>query len=212
VRFSYFTRLSGVFKPALAAVSLLFVNSCAYRFTNLSTTAPSGIKTVAVEAVYDTSREALPHEILWTEMQKAIIENGRLGLVPRAEADALLRTHVQSFSLHPKENALPTGRAPQLTVGEGNEKSWKPMTSVEVPSKEISGMTIEVEVWDLKTREVVFKKTYGSTGTIDNVFWVPEVTLPDSNYLFYEEAVNSKIQAFARDISSKAISDIFLHL
>ncbi|MGE0172821.1 MAG: hypothetical protein AB7T49_08550 [Oligoflexales bacterium] len=208
----HFTRLFARLRTALAIVLFLFVNSCAYRFTNLATTAPSGIRTIAVEAIYDTTREVLPHEILWSEMQKAIIENGRLDLTSRAEADALLRTHVKSFSLVPNDDALPTGKGPQIT---GEYKNWAPMTRAEQGSTdggELLGLTVEVEVWDLRARKVIFKKTYASTGKIDQISRIPSLTPPDSNYLFYEESLNSEIQGFARDISSKAISDIFLQI
>src|SRR3989338_6044213 len=67
---------------------------CTYRFSNLYLQPPKGIHTLYIESIFDSSREVVPHEILWEKIQKAFALNGKLVLTPKVEADAYLRAHI----------------------------------------------------------------------------------------------------------------------
>ena len=49
----------------LLSLCVISIAGCAYRFTNKHIVTPEGIKTIAVEAIYDTGREVIRHELLW---------------------------------------------------------------------------------------------------------------------------------------------------
>src|SRR5690606_27855960 len=84
----------------LISFAIFFLaTSCASRFTNEHVVKPEGIQTIAVEAVFDTSREVLPHEAFWGSLQTAFAANGHLQVVPQSDADALVRAHVKSAAI-----------------------------------------------------------------------------------------------------------------
>ena len=62
---------------------MLLTSGCAYRFSNLHMKPPPGTKTIAIEAIYDTGKVAVPHEIIWEQLQKQFAINGRLRLASR---------------------------------------------------------------------------------------------------------------------------------
>src|SRR5690606_35219325 len=93
---------SRLFAPGLLLPIWLLLGGCAYRFTNTAMKAPMGIQTIAVEAIYDTSREIFPHEELWSALQREIARNGRLMLTSQEEADALMVVTITNARVSPQ--------------------------------------------------------------------------------------------------------------
>ena len=69
----------------------LTMTACSYRFANPSIAPPPTVRSIAVEAVFDTGRRVLPHDLLWDSLQEAIIVSGKLRLAAPQVADAYLR-------------------------------------------------------------------------------------------------------------------------
>lgn len=189
------------------AVFLLLLNGCAYRFTNLAVRPPAGIRSVAIEAVYDTSREVLPHEQLWEALQRAFTENGKLLVTSQAKADALLRVHLVNAYVSPTDTPDP---------GDGLERDYPPQLSGvrtltkagRWTTKEAIGYTVQVELWDLRKRQLLFQRAYTGGDTFASVL-APGQVQPSMQYLLYEESLNTKFRAIARTISAKVVEDVF---
>jgi hypothetical protein len=190
----------------------LFLVSCTYRFTNIATDRPAGIESIAVAAVYDTTSEIIPHDIFWTAMQKAVIDNGRLRLTSEDKADALLRSHIKSASFRSKDAAPTSGKQPKILPNTNIlGKDIDPMTQSEAAStEEILVILVDVEVWDLKTRSKIFSKTYSSGNRIVDRSYDARSVAMDGQFLVYTESVNTMLADVAADMSANIISDLFL--
>src|SRR4051794_6895040 len=84
----------------LTAVLATLLSACAYRFTSEHTAPPAGVRTIAIEAIYDASREVIPRELLWESLQNAFAADGHIKLAPQSRADALLRAHIKEAGIN----------------------------------------------------------------------------------------------------------------
>lgn len=140
--------------------------NCQYRFTNLQIRAPSGIHTVAVEAVYDTSSKVEPHEHLWLGLQEGFIRDGNLILTSRDQADLYAQIHLAE-----------TGRIPDKLkqFEESTAKVAKSYAAKNPPAisdfenfkqaPKFSAVekwyyVVVVEIFDTRNRERLFSKRY----------------------------------------------------
>lgn len=197
-------------------VVIFDITGCAYRFTNTALIPPDGIKTIAVEAVYDTSREVLPHQYLWDALQKSIAQNGKLKLVSQNDADALLRAHITKAHVRPTGTAVPTSdttnaraKDPEIPVtGEpGNAANYKNITKAgRHTSNESLSYTIIVEVWNLHTQKLIKSATYN--GAAEFKSFRDTRTDPKAGYLVYDEALQNKFRDIAQKIADKAVFDV----
>lgn len=160
-------RLQGTL--GMLIVSLISV-SCAYRFTGKYTVPPAGIKTIAIESIYNTSREPVHHELLWTALQEEIAKDGVLRVTDRKKADALLRIHLNSGD-------TVTGGPLDFVGKNANDrnKDFDPYNLSSPPNpnefrklgkaREIRDSyhykaRINVELIHLRTKEMLFKSSY----------------------------------------------------
>ena len=186
---------------------------CAYKFSNTNISRPGGIRSIAVESVYDTSREYLPHEHLWKNLQQAIIADGNLVLTDRSQADAILRVHLEQGLL--EDVGDPTDR-------DGNKDKDPDAFSGTLPPKpeefrrlSQAGSTkgsarlsarLAVEVWDLRTKVVLFKRNY-KLGTTFKTFRTTTTGI-ENDYLRFEEAKEQRFAKQSRQISRRIVRDI----
>ena len=195
----------------LAVLLAVVLPGCAYRFTNQHIDRPANIRTVAVEAIYDTTREVVPHEILWENLQKAIAEDGHLQLAHRGTADALLRAHLR------KASTSPTG-----TVTKTNEKKKDPEVfnrqdppelgeiprmalAREYRNQALLSYEVAVELVHLRTRDVLFRKTY-SLATVYRTF----SSRRSNDFLRAEEALQADFASTSLGMSRQMIKDILV--
>lgn len=194
----------------------LTLNGCVYRFTNTAIRPPAGIRSVAVEAVYDTSRQVLPHEILWESLQRAVAQNGRLALTSQDKADALLRAHITNASISPTDTPTigDSGLDPEVT-GSGPIPKPNQMRSLTKAglwtTKEAIGFTVVIELWDLRQKSILFKRTYSGSDVFQSVLAEDKGAPISMQYLIYEESLQTKFRQIARSISDRAITDIFFN-
>jgi len=201
--------------PIILFFQSLGMGSCAYKFTNRNLQLPQGINSIAVEAVYDTSREVLPHEILWESLQRAFAADGHLRLVSQGSADALLRAHITSGSVNP------TGSTTQnLPLEDENVKAgaavppfpddFRKLTQAgEYTTKEVLALVVQIEVIDLYSRAVIFSKSYSGAETFTSAR-TDQVAQKKSHYLLYEEALNTDFKRVAERISSDVVRDFIV--
>lgn len=187
---------------------------CSYRFTNKAMRPPNGIKKIAIEAIYDTSWEVLPHEILWEALGRAFAKNGHLLLTSSKDADGLLRAQIVKASINPtgevNENKDETRRDPKVT--RDNKPSYRLfnnlMRSGRYTEKENITLWVKVELWDLKTKKMIFTKKYQGVGSFKshyaNVFNI------NTHYLLFEEALKNRFKTISKDISNRIVIDILL--
>ncbi len=198
--------------PIAASLGLY---GCVYRFTNLHVSAPEGIRTIAVESVYDTSREILPHELLWEEMQRTIAAEGHLILAPSSKADALLRLQIKSARLSPTGTVVKPQAMikdpPTISAAQDSKPSYREFRTLTeaaelMPSTAIV-IEVEVQLWHMESRKLLFEKSYVQS---ESFLSVRPSTSPRNNYLRENEAFRADFGRMAKAISEKVISDLLI--
>ncbi|NDE13835.1 hypothetical protein EBZ80_02790 [bacterium] len=191
------------------------LSGCVYRFTNLHVAAPEGIRTVAVEAVYDASREILPHELLWEELQRTIAAEGHLMLAKASKADALLRVKIKNARFSPtgtvvKPQTLTKDPAAISPTQESlpDYREFRTLTEAAelMPSTAVM-IEVDVQLWHLTNRKLLFERSYVQT---ESFLSVRPSTSPRNNYLRENEAFRSDFARMAKSISERVVSDLLI--
>lgn len=206
-----------ILTPLLCLGLGLPLTACAYRFTNKHVKRPEGIRTIAVEAVYDTSREVIPHEYLWAALQDAFAADGHLQLVSQSSADALVRAHIKQVTI--AATGDPSVRDP--ATKEPSE-IVHPDNTVEDPAKfrqlnqaselrETSLLTafVEIEVWSLRTRTLLMRRNYPLSGTF-KAWRGSKYTSIDNNWLRYQESADITFAKLARGAADQVVKDLLI--
>ncbi len=200
---------------ALAPAAIISLCSCVYRFTNLHVSVPEGIRTVAVEPIYDTSREILPHELLWDEMQRAIAAEGHLMLAPANKADAILRVRIKSARFSPTGTVIkpqirtkdPATISPEQTTLPSYREFRTLTEAAELMPSTAVLIEVEVQLWHLETKKLLFEKSYVQS---ESFLSVRPSTSPRNNYLRENEAFRADFARMSRAISERVISDLLI--
>ena len=196
--------------------TLFSVSACTYRLTNLHTSTPNGIRSVFVEAVYDTGTEVVPHEHLWDELQRAIASNGQLVILPAKDADAILRAQVVTTQF---------GKTGERRAAQTNRKSREPdyfagQTPPPVPGqvrnlsvaddyylKTRWQSNVRVELWDLKKEVLLLQREYPMSGEVLANRGDVSAQL---HHLRHEESYNASFTNAARAVAEKVVTDILV--
>jgi len=210
--------LKYLLKIILLLVVPVFWLGCTYRFTNDSIVMPQGVRSIAVEAIFDTGREVVPHEILWESLQFALAADGHLKLVSQRDADALMRARIKSARIS----------ADGGEQHSGTKKDPKPYaadvpvaTPDQFPNLAISGryrdsarvsLELEIEVYHLHTRDLLFSQTYAGSEVFRAVHQTAsrQFTVPENDFLRFEEASQAKFKDITRSIARQAVRDFLL--
>ncbi len=189
------------------------LSACAYRFTNTALRNPLGIQTIAVEAVWDNSREVIPHEFLWSAVQREIIRNGRVSLTNQDEADALMVVSItgakvrpagtpsqETLSKDPPESDLDK-KTPDDYRNISRAGSWT--------TDEGISLAIHVNVYDLKSRALLFNRDY-SRGINFKSLRPVTVTPTESAFLHYEEALDARFKAVSEGLAHSIVNDFLM--
>lgn len=189
------------------------IGGCVYRFTNVVMKPPEGIRSIAIEAIYDTSQEVLPHELLWEALHRAFAENGHLRLTSRDKADALLRAHLTTASIGPtgapdegnnqKDPEVTPWKKPDPTSFKNLSRAGKWATLEQIVFQ------VDIEITDLDSRKTIFKSTYSTSGTVKSHRSI-DVGQINTHFLLFEEGINSRFKELATSISKKVVSDVML--
>ncbi len=199
----------------LALVVSVGLSSCVYRFTNLHVSAPEGIRTVSVESVYDTSREILPHELLWEELQRTIAAEGHLMLASRSKADALLRVRIKNARFSPtgtvvKPQSMTKDPSTISPTQESmpNYRDFRNLTEAAelMPSTAVL-LEVDVQLWHLEKRTLLFEKTYVQS---ESFLSVRPSTSPRNNHLRENEAFRADFGRMSKAIAEKVVADLLI--
>ena len=169
---------------------------------------------MAVESVYDTSREILPHELLWEELQRAIAAEGHLRLVSSSRADALLRARIKSARFSPTGTVVrpqpmikdpPPMQPGQLPF---NYRDFRTLTEAAelMPSTSVV-IEVELQLWHLTTQQKLFERTYVQS---ESFLSVRPSTSPRNNHLRDNEAFRADFARMSRSIAERFISDLLM--
>jgi hypothetical protein len=195
------------------ALSAWVFAGCVYRFTNLHLSPPQGIQTIAVEAVYDSSREVVPHDVIWEKFQRALAADGNLQVVHRSKADAILVAHVLSSSLIPTGSVIEADPSLKDPPVSGTISPPAPQEIRRLPEagrfmdRSALGLVIRVEVHNLATGAKLFDRTYSQSSTIISV---RPSTSREGNFLREDEAQRAKIDAMTTAIATNAVQDLLV--
>lgn len=201
-------------RAVLAAVLVLIGNACAYRFTNNFVRNPAGAKTIAIESVFDTSREVLPHEVLWESLQRAFAKDGHLRLASRSEADLLLRVHLSNGNISPVgvvDEVPAILEDPQQVAPPDlpDVNKFRELTKARTFSQdEVVSGRMEVEVLDLRNKNVVMRKIYNTGSGFKSLRDGNFAT--NASYLYYEQSVTSAFKRMADDVSARVLTDLLV--
>jgi hypothetical protein len=203
--------------PICLLAMVLACNSCAYRFTNLHNRPPEGIKTIAIEAIYDTGSEVVPHEKLWDELQRAFAANGHIKVASSGSSDALLRAHIKESNYSkagtpPPDNAVnPANKSdPVLYQDQGRpiEPGLMPdlnRARLFYPNDRL-GFSVDIEVWDLNKNLMILQRTYGGSSEILAMRNEPDGLM----HIRHEESAEYAMSKMARSIAETVVSDLIV--
>lgn len=207
-------------RVSLAGALALSLSSCAYRFTNLYLNPPPHLRSIAVEAVYDTTRMVLPHEILWENLQRAAAADGHFTLAPPEGADLYLRAHLHKGErrlIDVYKAILP--REPEDIMSPAFVDPIRPSVfglannlqlATEISHRELIRMRIRVEVWHIATQSLVFSRDY----PIEEVLKVQGIDTDGvaNRHLHSEEVFEIRFDEVTQGISTTAIRDLLISL
>ncbi len=192
---------------------LVMTSGCAYRFSNTSLRPPVGVRTIAVEAVYDISREVIPHELLWSAVQRELARSGRLLVTNQAEADAIMLLTLTGAKVSPAGTPSREAISRDPVVNEtekGTPADFKNLRRAgNWTTDESVSMALTVEVHDLKTRAVLFSRNY-SSGTTFKSLRSATITPTTSAFLNYEEALQGKVKELSEQLASRIVADFLM--
>ena len=190
----------------------IFLSSCSYRFSNTAMSSPVGVKTIAFQGVYNTSRKVWPAHVLWGELQRSFARKGKMRLTKPSQADILLRAQIEQASSSPGDvyrstnDKDPKGNniysaAPEEFRNLLRAGSWA--------LKESMNISVKIEVWDLRTKKKLFSSSYPGQATIPT-YQAENVAEISTHYLLFQESKTNAFKAMARSIADKAASDFLL--
>jgi len=202
----------------LILLFLIPLNSCAYRFSNLHARPPKGVRTIAVEAIYDSSQVPLPHDLLWKSLQQAVAASGHLRLSSTSQADAILRINIENASL--SSSGVPAGnlnpvREPRIQESSVNPPAFdkfEPLTIARAlyPDNTL-GILVTAEVWNLTSKQLILQRSY----TFSNAFRAfrgdqNANNSSKSNFVQYQEALNNSVSKIGNQIAARIVSDLLV--
>jgi hypothetical protein len=189
----------------------ILANGCAYRFTNEYITRPSGIKTVAFESIYDTSRFPVPHEVVWEALQRELARSGYLVITSRYDADALIRIHITDGTSGPNGTTVLNGpeRDPEVFGGgqPPRPSSFRPLAIARSFSTEEGvSLAMTIDVWDLKAGQMISSGGFSKSTKLATFGGVD----PDINFVRFEDRLRGKYKILAQDIAQEFVRTFFV--
>jgi len=207
------------FPPKISAILSVFfcivLSGCAYKFSNKDLKTPEGVRTVAVEAVFDTSREVVHHEHLWSELQKAFASDGHLRVVQAGKADALVRAHLKKVVLTPSGETFINGVEKDPSVFNRGDPSapreFKVLTQAgKVRNKAVMSTVVDVEVWNLWTKTLIMKRTYSLADSMQALH-APDITTKGNDFLRLEESSDAVFHEISKKVANQVVRDLFIN-
>jgi hypothetical protein len=187
---------------------------CTYRFTNIAMAPPEGITSIAIEAVYDTTQEVVPHEYLWKALQQALAENGRIRVTSQNRADAILRVHLKTGNVAPFGTVVrdTVDKDPKITGGKAipPPEDFKRLTRAGSWTMEDKlDLVIDVEVYHIANQKLIFKSTYSENAVFKSQRSKDQAQM-NTQFLVYEESLGASFKQISKRIADKIVADLLL--
>ncbi len=194
------------------------VSGCVYNFTNTRNALPPTIRTIAFESVYDTTREALPHDYLWEELQRAFAADGRLLVADPKNADIFLRAWLSEANYNASGGNTLIGPQKDPRMGSGNPSSVENVTQLrdlrrtgKTSTEETLKISIDVQVFDLRRKKVIFERTYPLSTNYKIAF--DEKQAPkESHILRYYESRDVRFKSLVQTAAAAVVRDFITGL
>lgn len=188
--------------------------SCTYRFTNVHIAVPRGIQTIAIENIYDTSGEVIPHYLLWESLQREFAKDGHLRLVSQGRADAVLVAHISEATVRPIGNSLETEPDKDIGVDQSpppHPSSFRTLAQAgEFTRRDQLDFRVNIQIVELYSRDVIFQKSYSGSRQFRTARSEQSVAEKKSHFLLYEEALRAKFGEISNSIASNVVRDFIV--
>jgi hypothetical protein len=166
------------------------------------------VQNIAIEAVYDSSQRALPHEMVWEGLQRAFAANGRLRLTSVTNADVYLQTQILSAGAA-QLDPLPQSSKDKEPKFDASTPAppgqYQKLTQARVlADKESQTIKVEVKIWHLRTKQLIFSNTYALSGVyriLDNT------TTNENKFLRANEAFRNQFGLIAQNLGNLVVRD-----
>jgi hypothetical protein len=186
------------------------LSGCVYRFSNLYRQPPKGIQTLYVESVFDSSREVVPHEILWEKIQMAFAKNGKVRLTSKEKADAYLQIHLTRGDAKQFDLDGFVSKNIQIPLLDSNNR-YQNLSAYEnllaatrYSKRESMTLTVDIDIWDLRTKKKLWSKTY-TQRELHKIYGL--YTAPESAYLYSEEGLEWIFSLVSDRIAGEVVRD-----
>ena len=185
--------------------------SCAYKFSLLARKEFGRYKSIYLAESINYTGSHLPIEVFETEMERGFIHyfpDLVLSLTEKADLYLRIKFHtlggeVSSLDLVSSSDHL---KINELKDEEGNLRypdSYEDMRTGKYGAlKETLSIRVEMELWDLKRREKIFRKVYSKSGEYSLAF------APEKRLLEMEKNRETKFQEFSKEIIHAAMIDL----
>jgi hypothetical protein len=154
--------------------------------------------------------------MLWEALQNAFAADGHLKVVPQASADALVRAHVKQAGVahvgSDQENDLVVNDPEVFDGTRPNQPAeFKKLTQAgKYRDKGLLSAVVEVEVWNLRTRSLLMRRTYNVADVFQSLhFGNPSVGRPN-DHLRFQEAEEASFKQMAQNISRSVVRDLLV--
>ena len=207
---------SRAYTAILSVFFCLALPGCIYKFSNKDLKTPEGVRTVAVEAVFDTSREVVHHEHLWSELQKAFASDGHLKVVQIGKADALVRAHLKKVIVTPDGETFINGVEKDPGVFKRGEPvppaDFKVLTQAgKVRNKASISTVVDVEVWNLWTKTLIMKRSYSYADSLQAIHATNNITTKGNDFLRLEESLDAKFHEISKKVANQVVRDLLIN-
>ncbi len=205
-------------KPILSMLVLASSFGCAYRFSNIAMKVPYGARRLAIEAVYDTSDDVLPHHILWQELYRSFAARGKMALSSAKDADIILRAHINHSDDSPIDIDRPLPDKDLLKGddifdpkknGSPGDKFKNLMKAGSWTKKQGMGFVVRIDAWNLHTNQRIFDQTYNGGAQVLSLRGENLVN-NSAQFLVFQEALINGFRRSSREIAEKVVTDFLL--
>ena len=188
-----------------------FTCQCTYRFSNLYKKAPSGVQSLAIEAIYDSSKNIIPHEILWDSLQRQVITSGKIALAPTNRADALLRVQIKNTErMQFNAEFFKETEDPKTFISPLTHFPYLPQEYIDAKVAsyfakwEKVAYIAHVEIWDLRTQKLLSQRVYPVAFDRKTFH---SITPNHHRYLYLTEGMENAFSSSAQTLAERIIGD-----
>lgn len=186
---------------------------CSYKLSNNRINVPANNKSIAIEGIYNTGDTVIPHELLWTSLQKHFALSGKFILRSKEDADLYLKARITDSSMeqYGSDFNLKSIKNPNAIFNSGSDRPASPNkikninTAKTYPKNQRIEFLLKIEIWDLHSKKRIFFKEYPLSKTF-NLLVHPATS--ETSYLRHEEHLNYTFKYMAESVAKDIVNDL----